>query len=262
MARAPSSWRDGRPPPCPAGAGAAYNRRVDPPLEAIPLGAFADVARRRKPRPPRPDPGADAADAARPPAGLVGEGPGDARPRVGLALPPPLLPGRPRGPGRLCARRPGARAAASRRGPRSRAGPGPRAAPVLRRPRPQGRLRRHAGRHRPPGDPRRPDRRSRPRPSARPWSRPTRSTRSPRSPSTSPTSRTTARSSATARGSTPRARLQDQGRRLRRAARPDEQAAALPRVPRLALPLLLPDEQDAPGGPELVPPARSRSAPS
>ena len=46
---------------------------------------------------------------------------------------------------------------------------------------------------------------------------------------------------------------------LRRAARADEPAAALSRIPRLALPLLLPDEQDAPGGPELVPaPLRGR----
>ncbi len=40
-----------------------------------------------------------------------------------------------------------------------------------------------------------------------------------------------------------------------RAAPADEPPAALPRVPRLALPLLLSDEQDAPGRPELVPPS-------
>ena len=98
-----------RPPPCSPRSGAAYNRRENPHPGSGPPGAFADVTRRgtsTNPTPPSTPP--DPADAARPPAGVVGAGPGHAGPRVGLALPPPLLPGRPRRRWRISPRRPGA----------------------------------------------------------------------------------------------------------------------------------------------------------
>ena len=70
-----------------------------------------------------------------------------------------------------------------------------------------------------------------------------------------PTPSSTGPSSATARGWTRSGGLQGEGQRLREPARADEPAAADPGVPGLALLLLLPDEQDAAGRAELVPAA-------
>ena len=93
--------------------------------------------------------------------------------------------------------------------------------------------------------------------------RPTPSTRSPRSPSTSPTPSSTAEILRDREGARPREQhLQDQGRRLHRTARPDEPAAALSRVPRLAVPLFLSDEQDAHRPTRTGTCCRSRNGPS
>ena len=138
-----------------------------------------------------------------------------------------------------------------------------RPAPVLRRPRPQGRLRRHAGGQRPEGDPRDPD--GHPGLAARPGARADLLVLlDHRGLRIRPRRRGVRRaSSANARASTPRARIyKTKVAAVRPAARAHEPAAALSRVPRLALRLLLPDEQDAPGRPELVPPAVRGRGPS
>ncbi len=56
--------------------------------------------------------------------------------------------------------------------------------------------------------------------------------------------------------------VQGQGGRLRRTPRPDEPPAPLSRFPSLALPLLLPHEQDAHRRPELVPAPLRTNGPS
>ena len=174
-------------------------------------------------------------------------GPGDPGARGGLALPPPLLPGRPRRGWRTCRRRP---AGAGRRG--AEADPGrpvrgrARAAPVLRRARPQGRFRHRHGRAGPEGHPRRPDGDPGLEPRARPWCRPIRSTRSPRSRSTSPTPSEYGRILREREGLDPessiyKTKVAAYAERLG----PMNRQRLYPGVPRLAVPLLLPDEQDA-----------------
>ena len=116
----------------------------------------------RRPRPePRPQASTPAADRGTGPPALVQRArPGHLGPRVGLALPPRLLPGRPRrlsggprrgGPGSKGGARSSTPSIAIRSG-------APEQLHVFAVPRPQGRLRRDDGRHRPEGDPRRPAR--------------------------------------------------------------------------------------------------------